>query len=217
MGRNSRTFTKTEKSVRQYIDQLHDQNSKLLVLRVDFGYTKDYCEKMQLSDIKRDTKHMLDNRRGNSTLFEHQVGYVMKFEHTPRKGPHVHALFLYNGQKVKKDEHLAEEVGRYWKEKITEGKGLYHNCNFNKSDYEECGIGMIDHTDADKRAVLLDKVVPYMLKKEQSIDSIKDSVYERSVTKGIITSSKSNAGRPRIQNCSKDEDATPVASEAQCK
>lgn len=200
MGKGSRAITKTEKSVQQYINQLHDQNSKLLVLRVDFGYSKEHCENMKLSDIKRDIKHMLDNRRGNSKLFEHQEGYVMKFEHTPQKGPHVHALLLYNGQKVKKDGHLAEEVGRYWKEKITKGKGLYHNCNFNKSDYEQCGIGMIDHTDADKRAILLDKVVPYMLKKEQSIDSIKDTIDERSVTKGIITSRKSNAGRPRIQN-----------------
>ncbi|GAB2533576.1 YagK/YfjJ domain-containing protein [Simplicispira piscis] len=200
MEKGSRTVTKTEKSVRQYINQLHDQNSKLLALRLDFGYPKEHCENKQLSDIKRDIKHMLDNRRGNPNLFKHLEGYVTKFEYTPRKGPHAHMLLLYDGQKVKKDEHLAEEVGLYWKEKITEGKGLYHNCNFNKSDYEQCGIGMIDHTDADRRAVLLDKVVPYMLKKEQSIDSIKDSVNERSVTKGIITSAKSNAGRPRIQN-----------------
>ncbi len=40
METRNRSITKTEKSVRQYINQLHDQNSKLLVLRVDLGYSK---------------------------------------------------------------------------------------------------------------------------------------------------------------------------------
>ena len=197
METRNRSITKTEKSVRQYINQLHDQNSKLLVLRVDLGYSKAHGKDMQLADIKRDTKHMLDNRRGNPALFEHQVGYVMKFEHTPCKGPHVHALFLYDGQQVKKDAYLADKVGRYWSENITNGKGIYHSCNRDKIVYDQCGIGMIEHTDNDKRAALMERVVPYMLKSEQSIDNIKETGNERSVTKGVITSRKSNAGRPR--------------------
>jgi len=56
---------------------------------------------------------------------------------------------------------------------------------------------MIEHTDNDKRTALMERVVPYMLKSEQSIDNIKETGNERSVTKGVITSRKSNAGRPR--------------------
>lgn len=190
--------TKCEKSVHKYIDQLHDQHSKLLAVRLDLGYSKEHGKDMGLKDIKRDIKHMLDNRRGNHTLFEHQVGYVLKYEHTPCKGPHVHGLLLYDGQHVQKDPHVGEQLGRYWV-KTTDGKGVYYNCNRDKKAYEQCGIGMIDHSDTAKRAILKDKVIPYMLKAEQSIDSLK-SGRERSVTKGVIKSRKSNAGRPRNQS-----------------
>src|SRR5574344_1690715 len=95
MANTSLAKTKNTRSVINYIDQLHDQHSKLLVLRVDLGYAKDHGKDAGLSDIKRDAKHMLDNRRSNHELFEHQVGYVMKFEHTEEKGPHIHALFVY--------------------------------------------------------------------------------------------------------------------------
>lgn len=203
MATSNRAITKIEKSVHRYINQLHDQNSKLLVLRVDLGYTKEHGKDMKLADIKRHAKHMLDNRRSNLTLFEHQVGYVMKFEHTPAKGPHVHTLFLYDGQQVIKDAYLADLLGRYWCKRITDGKGVYHSCNRDKTVYDQCGIGMIDHTDIDKRMALMDKVVPYMLKPEQSIANIKDTGDERSVTKGVITSRKKNAGRPRGQSLQK--------------
>jgi hypothetical protein len=200
MAKSNRAITKTEKSVRQYIEQLHDQNSKLLVLRVDLGYTKEHGKDMQLADIKGDAKHLLDNRRSNPTLFEHQVGYIMKFENTPAKGPHIHALFLYDGQQVIKDAYLADQVGRYWRDKITDGKGVYHNCNRDKTVYDQCGIGMINHTETDKRTALMEKVIPYMLKPEQSIANIKETGDERSVTKGVITSRKNNVGRPRVQS-----------------
>ena len=198
MTESNHSTTKIEKSVSNYLDQMHDKYSKVLALRVDAGYAKEHSQEMSLDDIKRDFKHLLNNRRGNHTLFEHQIGYVLKYEYTHCKGPHVHGLFLYDGQHVQKDSHMGEQLGQYWV-KTTDGKGVYYNCNRDKNAYEQCGIGMIDHSDSDKRAILKDKVIPYMLKTEQSIDGLK-SGKERSVTKGIITSRKNNAGRPRIQN-----------------
>ena len=198
MANTSLANTKNTRSVIGYIDQLHDHHSKLLVLRVDLGYGKSHCKDASLSEIKRDAKHMLDNRRSNHELFEHQVGYVMKFEHTEEKGPHIHALFVYDGQKVQKDAYLAQKIGDYWRDKITDGNGVYHNCNRDKSQYEQCGIGMIDYSDTEKRTVLANKVIPYMLKAEQSIDKLKAGK-ERSITKGGAPSNKSNAGRPRNQ------------------
>ena len=189
--------SKITKSVNRYLDQLHDQNSKLLVLRVDLAYTKEHSKAVGLADIKRDANHLLNNRRSNHTLFENQLGYVMKFEDAPDKGPHIHALFVYDGQQHCKDAHLADQIGRYWNETITDGKGVYHNCNREKKRYDQCGIGMVDYSDTDKRAALAEKVVPYMLKSEQSIAGIR-SGKERSMTKGMVPSNKSSAGRPRV-------------------
>lgn len=182
-------------SVTNYCRKLQDEYSKLLAVRIDLGYNKEHANECSLEEIKKDVKHMLDNRRANRSLFQHQVGYVFKFEDAEEKGPHAHALLLFNGQKVCKGAHLGEQIGKYWNEKITDGNGVFHNCN--KNHYDQCGIGMIDHSDFAKRAVLEEKVIGYMLKDEQSIDGIKQSGREKSVTKGVCTHKKSNAGRPR--------------------
>ena len=192
----SKHDVKMRKSVTQYINGLHDVHSKLLVVRVDLGYRKEHAQTLQLSDIKRDVKRMLDNRRSNS-IFEHQVGYVCKFEHTPEKGYHAHPLFLFDGQQVQKDSYRADAVGQYWVDHITKGRGVYHNCNRDKEKYQHCGIGMIEHSDIEKRQNLLDHVVPYLLKSEQSIDDLRQSGREKSITKGVAPKVKSSSGRPR--------------------
>jgi hypothetical protein len=90
-----------------------------------------------------------------------------------------------------------DQLGLYWNERITEGTGVYHNCNRDKNKYLDCGIGMIDHSDTAKRDNLINSVVPYMLKAEQSIDGIRQTGKEKSVTKGIAPKTKSSTGRPR--------------------
>ena len=165
--------TKTHRSVNNYINSLHDQYSKILAIRVDLGYLKEHSEQALLSDIKKDVKKLLDNRRGKPSIFQDQVGYVVKYENAPDKGPHAHALFLYDGQHVQKDAYIGDQIGKYWSENITAGKGVHHNCNRDKDKYKDCGIGMINHADSHKRENLLNHVVPYMLKADQSIDDLR--------------------------------------------
>lgn len=192
----SKHDVKMRKSVTKYINDLHDVHSKLLTIRVDLGYRKEHAETLELADIKRDIKRLCDNRRSNS-IFKHQVGYICKFEHTPEKGFHAHAALFFDGQKVQKDTYRADAVGEYWNGQITGGRGVYHNCNKDKEKYQHCGIGMIEHSDMEKRHNLLDHVVPYLLKSEQSIDDIRQSGREKSITKGIAPNARSTSGRPR--------------------
>lgn len=189
--------TKTHRSVNNYINSLHDQYSKILAIRVDLEYLKEHSEQALLSDIKKDVKKLLDNRRGKPSIFQDQVGYVVKYENAPDKGPHAHALFLYDGQHVQKDAYIGDQIGKYWSENITAGKGVHHNCNRDKDKYKDCGIGMINHADSHKRENLLNHVVPYMLKADQSIDDLRENGRERAITKGITPKPKSGAGRPR--------------------
>ena len=189
--------TKTHRSVNNYINSLHDQYSKILAIRVDLGYLKEHSEQALLSDIKKDVKKLLDNRRGKPSIFQDQAGYVVKYENAPDKGPHAHALFLYDGQHVQKDAYIGDQIGKYWSENITAGKGVHHNCNRDKDKYKDCGIGMINHADSHKRENLLNHVVPYMLKADQSIDDLRENGRERAITKGITPKPKSGAGRPR--------------------
>lgn len=189
-------------STATYIDQLLENHSKIQVIRIDLSYTKEHAQKASLEDINQDLKHMLNNQRTKPSVFKNMIGYIAKREYTEEKGPHIHSLFIYDGQKVSKDAFKGIQIGEYWKNEITNGKGIYHNCNLEKDRYAECALGMIDHTDDAKRTVLKEKAIAYLCKEEQSVGPIKQSGSERSFTRGISPRRKSNAGRPRLYDSS---------------
>ena len=59
---------------------------------------------------------------------------------------------------------------------------------------------MLDHRDSDKRKILDDKVILYLCKDEQDIESIKENKKDRSFSRGVIPKKKGNMGRPREQS-----------------
>lgn len=208
------------KSTSTYIDQLLEIHSKIQVIRLDLSYTKKHARKASLEDINQDLKHLLNNRRTKPSIFENMVGYIAKREYTEDKGPHIHSVFIFDGQKVSKDAYKGDQIGEYWKNEITDGKGIFHNCNREKDTYAECALGMIEHTDDAKRTVLKEKAIAYLCKEEQSVGPIKESGNERSFTRGISPRRKSNAGRPRLYDSSgqlnstlEDESIDPESQE----
>ena len=182
-----------QNSNKAYIDALQENYSKINVIRVDIAYKKPYSEEMTVDDATKDLNRLLNNRRSKPTIFEDNIGYVIKKEHTEDKGVHFHAFFMFDGQKVLKDAHKADEIGNYFVNDITKGKGTYYNCN--RNNYPEHGIGMLDHRDTEKRTHL-DKAMAYLSKDEQHIDSLSDKK-ERSFVRGTMPKRKGNVGRPR--------------------
>lgn len=194
---NSRSSKRMTASTTKYINDLIDVTSKMQVVRVDLGYKKEHASKASLENINNDFTHLLNNRRCKPSIFDNMIGYIAKREYTEDKGPHIHGLFFYDGHKVNKDAYKGDQLGEYWSNEITYGKGLYHNCNREKEKYPDCALGMIDHSDTAKRTILNEKAISYLCKTEQSIDPIKQSGHERSFTRGISPKRTSNAGRPR--------------------
>ena len=185
------------KSATDYIDQLFENHSKLQVLRLDLYHKKTEEGPRELKELKQDVAHLISNSRSNKSLFGHMKGKIIKYENGDGRGPHAHAILFFDGQNLQKDAHRADEIGKYWSENITKGNGTYHNVNRNKEKFERVGIGMIDQADTEKRQALLEEVLPYLTKTDQSIDAIKTSPKERSFTRGTLPKPKSNAGRPR--------------------
>jgi len=181
-------------SLSNYVEKLSEKYSKINVVRVDLAYKKPYSENITLGDMENDINHLFSNMRSKPSIFKDIVGYVLKKEHTEDKGMHAHVLFLFNGQKVQKDAYKGDQIGDYWK-KITDNKGSYHNCN--RNDYEKNGIGMIDHTDKEKKNILKEQVLPYLAKDEQSVDVTKRGKKTKALTRGVLPKTKSKAGRPR--------------------
>ena len=176
-----------------YIDALQANYSKLCAVRLDLSYKKPYSEEITLEEATKDLNRLLNNRRSNPSIFEHNIGYIVKKEYTEDKSIHLHAFFMFDGQKVLKDAHKADEIGNYFVNDITKGKGTYYNCN--RNNYPEHGIGMLDHKDTEKRKHL-DKAMAYLSKDEQHIDSLSDKK-ERSFVRGTMPKRRGNVGRPR--------------------
>lgn len=190
---NSITKTKRVDTTRKYLDALQDKYSKLNVIRIDLAYKKPYSDKMNTDEVNKDIKRMFTNMRNKPSVFKDKVGYILKKEFTEDKGIHMHAFFIYNGNKVLKDIHKADEIGSYWKEQITKGKGIYYNCN--KNNYQDSGVGMIEYRDKNKRKNL-DMAVEYLCKDEQVINT--DSNRAKSFTRGLLPKTKSKVGRQRV-------------------
>jgi len=177
-----------------YLNALQEKYSKILVIRLDLSYKKPFCNDITLEEATIDLKKLLNNRRNNKTIFEHNIGYIVKKEFGFDLRIHFHVFFFFNGQEVQKGSFRADQIGKYWNEKITKDKGTYYNCNRNK--YPEHGIGMLIHTDKQKRAYL-DNAISYLCKEEQHI---KKTRKERLIVRSTISRSKSKYGRSRHTN-----------------
>ncbi len=189
-------FNRRKQSTEKYIDALFENNSKICGIRVDLKYKQEFAKDISLDVINRDLKRMLDNRRSNKNVFGNNLGYVIKKEVSDSGNLHLHALFLEDGNKVQKAAYKADQIGKYWNDSITKGKGCYENCN--RRNYENNGIGIIDYKDKEKVNNLKEHVVSYFYKTNtQSIDEIKSNPKDRAIVRGAMPKPKSNAGRPR--------------------
>lgn len=197
---NSKKQKKRVSSANAYIDSLSSKYSKLLVVKDDLYIKKDFSSAVSPKDVSSLFDNLLDNRRGKPSIFKDNIGYMAKLEYTKDRGAHLHTLFFFDGNKVQKDAHKGKEIGDYWNNEITDGKGSYNNCNMN--DYKDnYAIGMIEHTNKDKIDLLKNVVVKYLAKDTQNVKDANctDVVAFR---RGLIPKKKSNAGRPR--NIGKD-------------
>jgi hypothetical protein len=183
-------------SYEKYVDTLQDKFSKICVVRVDLHYKKDETNKanITLKEANKDINRLLNNRRNNS-IFDNNIGYLIKTEYGEDRDIHFHAFVFYDGQKIQNDIVKGEKIGKYWGVNTTDGKGTYYNCN--RNDYgENHAIGMLNYKDVEKRRKLNDAMA-YLVKDEQSIELLKENKKDRAIRRGTIPREKGNVGRPR--------------------
>jgi hypothetical protein len=178
-------------SMNSYIDNLFVRHGRLLVLRIDLSYQQNInCNGLQ---AKEDFELLINTMHSNN-VFNHLCGYAWKLEYGVSKGFHYHVILFFDGSKVRQDISRAKMIGEYWANNITQGKGLYYNCNLEKDKYDYCGIGMINHYDEEMIENLKNKVAWYLTKPDDYMQSI--DIGETFGIGGIKWKS-SNAGRPR--------------------
>lgn len=125
---------------------------------------------VDLPEVKSDLTRFFANRKGKRSLFKHLVGYAWRIECSDPGGFHVHMVLYFKGSKVRKHKWLAQQIGEYWRDKITKGQGRFHNCNL---DWDEsspkCGVGRVRRRDFRKIRVLRNDVLGYLCKKTQQV------------------------------------------------
>ncbi|EMF4711966.1 inovirus-type Gp2 protein, partial [Providencia stuartii] len=108
---------KNYRRAQQYIDSLYQRYSKLLVVRVDLSYKSGICHRVKAHHL-RQHRQALYKAINRDRLFSCCVGYILKLEFGMEKGFHYHALFFFDGQKVRRDITLGKHIGELWQERI---------------------------------------------------------------------------------------------------
>lgn len=190
-----------EKEYFAYVDDLFRVYSRLMVVRVDLSYIqtnekdKPDGSPAETQKLHADLQHLLNNMKHKRSLFEHLAGYVLKLESGRDRGAHAHFLLFFDGAYVRKDIWYAEQVGRYWCDTITQGRGSYWNCNSQKARYKRQAVGMIKYCDNDLRENLK-LVISYLCKTDQVIERSVGSKM-KGMRRGATPKNSSKAGRPR--------------------
>jgi hypothetical protein len=172
--------------------------SRWLVLSLTLRYKPRYRRWITPEIIQQHRDRLFAARRYND-LMEGVKNYVWAIEQGEDTGLHLHVILFYSAES-NHDEYIAMQIGEYWENVVTKGKGDYWNSNDGKlkEGYRRkghgIGVGQINWDDYDKREALRINLV-YLAKTEQYL-MIK-------TTNGIHTfgmgqmPEKVKAGRPR--------------------
>lgn len=157
----------------RYVDALFAVCARLVVLRIDLYYKKDYCNQINAQGAVTDLNHLLENNRCNS-LFRRRLGYIAKLEYGVEKGIHFHLVFFFDGSQRHgaKDSYFVQQIGEYWVKVITKNRGDYWNVNARRHEFEKkgiCGIGEINSHETALISNLKERVVGYLCKSSQFI------------------------------------------------
>lgn len=147
-----RSHQKVRNSLLQYVHDLKMIYPKLMIVRLDLWYAREYARNM-LPELRilEDWEQLL--RFIAQRFTPAWVGYAVKFEYGLKRGVHAHVMLFFNGREVREDETIGRIVGEHWQHGITQGVGGYFNSNTPtyKAQMEYCGIGTFTATTEDFR------------------------------------------------------------------
>lgn len=153
--RHTRARSKRAKSIKNYLQALFAERSRLLAVRVDLGYRQEPSFTGAMTEVSFDqvnTDRDALVRSVREKLGDIFVGYVLRLEWGPRKGYHLHMLALLDGHKAHSRTGHAMGIGAAWMN-VTKGQGTHWEPLALKG--EDRGTGMFHRDDDGGRAGLL--------------------------------------------------------------
>jgi hypothetical protein len=200
MRNYERSVRKNSIGVNAFIDKLFMKYSRMLIIRIDLGYSIDYLLSldgvMSSKRVKNDFNLFLKCLR-SGVVKDGVCGYIWKLEFGPVKQFHYHVMIFLDGSKFREDITIAKGLGDEWRNNITSGEGVYYNCNnrLGKKPYSYHALGMASWGEQDK-IINIKRAAGYLVKL--------DLLVRPNLPKGWRTFGKSGepskkclAGRPR--------------------
>lgn len=165
-------------------------SSKVLAIRIDLGYARgtssciinntNNSEKKSIFNIDKFLSHLsIFLAVTNKFYSSSRLAYILKIEYGIDKGYHAHILILLNGHKHQQDISIAQKLGKSWSKDITEGLGVYWNCNANRIRYSKDAIGMIYRKDEQKREYLEKYVLTYLVKHDIPLEMLRERKFRK--------------------------------------
>ncbi|MDR5855985.1 inovirus-type Gp2 protein [Caballeronia sp. LZ062] len=191
---------RNEENVLAMEEEMFEAKGRWLVLSLTLRYKPKYRRWITPETMQQHRDRLFAARRFNK-LMAGIRNYVWAIEQGHDTGLHLHVILFYSGEH-NHDEFIAKQIGEYWVDVVTEGKGDYWNSNraWLKKRYEKfghgIGVGQIDWSDTKKREALRKNLV-YLAKAEQylmswSVERI------RTFDMGQVPK-KLKSGRPRAE------------------
>ena len=151
----------------EYLDFLFNQHKRMVVLRMDFYLAADAGIGLAgpLVPLLEYFGCLREDMKRRVGVFQHLTGYIAHVEYGYQKKHHIHAIFFFDGDKVRNDYALSQLIVQRWVE-ITRGSGHYFNTQEKAGQYACPAIGMVHRDDREKRQCLI-YVIWYITKLDQ--------------------------------------------------
>lgn len=151
-----------------YVEGLFQTCSRYTVLRLDLSYRACVVDLIGIEEAKKDLEQFLRRKReGRPSVLKKMAGYVWRMDFGVDAGFHFHLLLFFKNVHGARAAYWGNELGGYWRDVITGGRGRFDNCNARQ--YVRNGIGEVNRFDTEKLNILLTDVLGYLFKGSQRI------------------------------------------------
>lgn len=121
------------------------------------GWSLDHVEpapvKVPFAEVQRDRGHLLENMKDKPKLFGCPSAYVWRVQFTPVAGYSLRLSSIFEGT-VGDYADLGREIGQYWVDEITQGRGRFRELESWPAIDTARRIAALDNNDATARANL---------------------------------------------------------------
>ncbi|OIT16253.1 hypothetical protein BL243_12250 [Ralstonia solanacearum] len=191
-------------------EAMFEVKGRWLILYVTLGIKEEFRHLITPEIFQQLRNRFFAARRFNK-LMSGIKNYAWTLEQGKKAGLHLHVIVFYSADH-NHDAYIAQQMGEYWVNVVTEGRGAYWNSNASdlKAGYEKrhgIGVGQINYDDGEKRKALRTNLL-YLAKAEQHL-MIKSSQRIRTFDMGRVPK-KGKAGRPRADSGVRWTETGPV-------